>query len=84
MTETGIVSKQDLFDRVTFTAAFYAKGGLVIMAGAARLTLLHVSHGEALGRHTSAENDIMAVTAGKQTSVSGMTEGYNSGILDLK
>lgn len=84
MTETGIVSKQDLFDRMAFAAVFYAKGGLIIMAGAARLALLHVSHGKALGSHASTENDIVAVTAGKQTSMSGMTEVYNSGILDLK
>lgn len=84
MAKTGIVSKQDLFGRMAFAAAFYAKGGLVIMAGATRLALLHVSHGKALGSHASAQNGIMAVTAGKQTPVPGMTEVYNSGILDLK
>ena len=85
MTKTGIISKQDLFDRMTFAAPFFhTKGGLVIMTGAARLALLHISHGKALGSGTGAKNYIMAVTAGKQASMPVMTEVYYSGILDLK
>ena len=85
MTKTGIISKQDLFYRMTFAAPFlHSKGGLVIMTGAARLALLHISHGKALGSDTGAKNYIMAVTAGKQASMPVMTEVYFSGILDLK
>lgn len=85
MTKTGIISKQDLLDRMTFAAPFFhSKGGLVIMTGAARLALLHISHGKALGSDTGAKNYIMAVTAGKQASMPVMTEVYFSGILDLK
>lgn len=85
MVEAGIVSEQNLFDRMTLAAPFfYTKCGLVIMAGATRLSFFHISHGKAFGSGASGQDGIMAVAAAVKAAVRVMSKNHNSGILDFK
>jgi len=47
MIETGIVRKQDLFHRMTFTALLDVERGFSVMTRTARFPFIHISHAEA-------------------------------------
>jgi len=83
--ETGILDKIDLPDGMAAsTTARDAEGTLAIMAGTARLSLLHLAHGESFGHGAGGENSEVAIIAPELlVNVIGMAEDHPSTSRDL-
>lgn len=86
VTETGVIRKGDILDRVTLAAiGCHAESGLPIMAGAAGFTLFHLGHGKALSRHPRGKNLVVAVITLEHAQMQRMAEvhltdiGYGEG-----
>lgn len=78
-------TKPDLFNGMAFLAVcFHTESGFSIMAGSARLTLFHVSHGGSYAPFAGYEYLIVAFNTFIHALMIGVVEYRAPGLLDLE